>query len=81
MKVLVAHASRYGATQAIAERIAEKLTQARHEARARPVKAATDLAGYQAFVIGSAVYSGKWLKDGTEFVRCNNAGLAAGQPV
>jgi menaquinone-dependent protoporphyrinogen oxidase len=28
MKVLVAHASRYGATQAIAERIAEKLTEA-----------------------------------------------------
>ena len=81
MKVLVAHASRYGATQAIAERIAEKLTQAGHEAQARPVKAVADLAGYQAFVIGSAVYFGKWLKEGREFVRSNRANLAADQPV
>jgi menaquinone-dependent protoporphyrinogen oxidase len=81
MKVLVAYASRYGATRAIAERIAEKLTEAGHEAQARPVKAVTDLAGYQAFVIGSAVYFGKWLKDGTEFVRRNHAGLAADRPV
>jgi menaquinone-dependent protoporphyrinogen oxidase len=81
MKVLVAHASRYGATQAIAERIAEKLTEARHEAAARPVKAVADLASYQAFVIGSAVYFGKWLKQGAEFVRRNRASLAAGRPV
>lgn len=69
MRVLVAHASRYGATQAIAERIAEKLTEAGQEAQARPVKSVTDLADHQAFVIGSAVYFGKWVKDGTEFVR------------
>jgi len=81
MKVLVAHASRYGTTQAIAERIAERLTQAGHEAEARPVKAVADLVGYQAFVIGSAVYFGKWLKEGAEFVRSNRASLAAGQPV
>jgi menaquinone-dependent protoporphyrinogen oxidase len=58
MKVLVAHASRNGATQAIAKRIAEKLAEAGHEAQARPAKSVTDLAGYQAFVIGSAVCFG-----------------------
>jgi menaquinone-dependent protoporphyrinogen oxidase len=51
------------------------LTEVGHEAQARPVTAVTDLAGYQAFVIGSAVYFGNWLEDGTEFVRRNYAGL------
>ena len=32
-------------------------------------------------MIGSAVYFGKWSKEGTEFVRRNRASLAAGQPV
>lgn len=81
MKVLVAHASRYGATREIAERIAEKLTQAGQEAEARPLKEVADLAGYQAFVIGSAVYFGKWLKDGTKFVRRHRASLATDRPV
>ena len=44
------------------------------------MKAVVDLAGYQAFVIGSAVYFGKWLRQGTEFVRRNRASLA-GRPV
>jgi menaquinone-dependent protoporphyrinogen oxidase len=51
------------------------LTEAGQEAQTRPVKSVTDLAGYRAFVIGGAVYFGKWLKDGTEFVRRNHARL------
>lgn len=76
MSILVAYASRYGATRGIAERIATKLRAAGREAEARPLKAAGDLAGYDAFVIGSAVYFGSWLKEATEFVRRNHAVLA-----
>src|SRR6266496_2845499 len=78
--ILVAYASKHGATQQIAERIAEKLRAAGLEAEAQPVQAPVDLAGYDAFVIGSAAYSMHWLKEASEFVRRNRA-LLAGRPV
>lgn len=56
MSTLVAYASKHGATQGIAERIATTLKAAGHEAEARPVEAVDDLTGYDAFVVGSAVY-------------------------
>jgi menaquinone-dependent protoporphyrinogen oxidase len=80
MSVLVAYASRYGATQQIAERIAATLRANGLDAEARPVKAAGDLAGYDAFVVGSAVYYGSWRKDAAEFVR-RNQGILAERPV
>ena len=77
MLVLVAYASKHGATQEIAERIAQTLAAAGHATQARPVTAAGDLADYDAFVIGSAVYVGHWQKEAVEFVRRNRAILAA----
>jgi len=80
MAVLVAYASKHGSTQGIAERIAEKLRQLGKEAEARPVDAVEDPESYEAFVIGSAVYYGSWLKEATEWVYRNQAVLA-GRPV
>jgi len=77
MPVLVVYASKHGATQEIAERIAQTLAAAGQPAQARPVSAAADLAGNGAFVIGSAVYMGHWQKEAAEFVRRNRAVLAA----
>ena len=76
MAVLVAFASKHGATREIARRIAQTLAAAGQPAQARPVTAAGDLAGYGAFVIGSAVYMGHWQKEAAEFVRRNHAMLA-----
>lgn len=76
MRVLVAYASKYGATKEIAERLATRLTAAGHGAELRPVSAAGKLADYDAFVIGSAAYIGHWRKDAAEFVRRNTAALA-----
>ncbi|MDQ3885423.1 MAG: flavodoxin domain-containing protein [Actinomycetota bacterium] len=81
MRVLVAYASRYGATEEITKRISEKLAATGHEAQARPVKEMGDLADYEAFIIGSATYFGKWLREATKFIRQNRAILAAGRPV
>jgi len=78
--MLVAYASKHGATGEIAERIAETLTAAGRHADARPVQEAGDLAGYEGFVIGSAAYSTHWLKDATAFVR-SNRDLLAQRPV
>jgi menaquinone-dependent protoporphyrinogen oxidase len=80
MSILVAYASKHGATRGIAECIAGALAAAGQQAEARPVAAPGDLSGYGAFVIGSAVYMGHWQKEATEFVRRNHAVLA-GRPV
>ncbi len=77
MSVLVAYASKYGATQGIAERVAEVLRAAGRATEVRPTKAVGDLAGFDGVVVGSAAYFGHWLKEATEFVRRYEADLAA----
>jgi menaquinone-dependent protoporphyrinogen oxidase len=76
MTTLVAYASRYGATQGIAERIGARLTGAGQPVELRSVKDAGDLAGYDAFVIGSAAYMGSWLKEAKDFTRAHRAVLS-----
>jgi menaquinone-dependent protoporphyrinogen oxidase len=76
MKILVAYATKHGATEGIAARIGETLVASGHEAKVQPVKGVGDPTGYDAFVIGSAAYMGSWLKEAAEFVRRNQAILA-----
>jgi menaquinone-dependent protoporphyrinogen oxidase len=80
VKVLVAFSSRHGATQGIAERIASTLSAAGHDAAAIPLRDVGDLDGYDAFVVGSAVYMFHWLKEATKFVRHNRT-LLGERPV
>jgi menaquinone-dependent protoporphyrinogen oxidase len=74
--VLVAYASRHGATAGIAERIAAGLRAAGLAAEARPVKDVRDVSGYEAFIIGSAAYMFHWLKEATSFAKRHRAVLA-----
>lgn len=76
MGVLIVHASRYGSTQGIAERIGETLRHHGLEAVVKPVSEADDPAGYDAVVVGSAAYYFHWLKKASEFVRRYRATLA-----
>jgi menaquinone-dependent protoporphyrinogen oxidase len=77
MKVLVVYASRHGATRGIAERIAETLAGRGLEVAVRAAKEAGDVSSFDAFVIGSAAYMGRWLQDATSFVNQHRAVLAA----
>jgi menaquinone-dependent protoporphyrinogen oxidase len=77
MHVLVAYASRHGATQGIAERIAETLRAAGLEAEAVRAAAVSSVAGYDAFDIGSAAYMFHWEKDASGFVRRHREEIAA----
>ena len=77
MSTLVVYASKHGATQGIAERIAATLNEAGQEAKARPVGAVGDLTSYDAFVVGSAVYAADWQKEASAFVQRNRAVLAS----
>jgi menaquinone-dependent protoporphyrinogen oxidase len=76
MSVLVAYATRHGATRGIAERIAERLRAAGLDAEARSAADVRDAARYDAYVVGGAAYMFHWLKDATTFVEKNRALLA-----
>lgn len=76
MKVLVAYATKYGSTEAIAKRIAANLAKQGLSVDARRVATVDDVRGYDAFVVGSAVYIGSWLKDATAFVERNQPVLS-----
>ena len=80
MSILVAYASRHGATGEIAGRIAENLREAGQDAVALPVQDVDDVSDYEGFVLGSATYLGHWLKDATAFVK-GNQDLLARRPV
>lgn len=80
MKILVAYASRHGATKGIAERVAQTLARTGLDVTLRPVDDAGPLDDYGAFVIGSAAYMGGWLGDATAFVR-RHRDILADRPV
>ncbi len=58
--VLVLYASKHGATEEIARAIAGELRKAGHSADCVSADEATDIGSYDAAVVGSAVYMGRW---------------------
>ena len=77
MRVLVGYASRHGATQGIAERIGEQLRAAGLDVDIQTLHNVREPESYDAFVLGSAVYMFRWLKDFTRFVRRHEKLLAS----
>jgi menaquinone-dependent protoporphyrinogen oxidase len=76
MKVLVAYASKYGATGEIAEKIGQVLQQAGLQVDVLPAKTAKDLLSYGAIILGSAAYMFRWLPDAVSFLKKNQSLLA-----
>ena len=68
MKVLVSAASKHGSTRDIAERIAAALVDRGLVAEIVEPENVTTLDGYDAVVVGSAVYAAGWRKEASEFV-------------
>ncbi len=77
--VLVAYASKYGATAGIAERIGEVLRDAGLPAEVVPAAKVRDLAPYGAVVLGSAAYMFRWRKEAAKLLKALAA--EAGRPV
>ena len=75
MTVLVSAASKHGATAAIAERIAKGLTERGVPAVVRPIDELEGLEGYDAVVLGSGIYAGRWLEPAKRFIDRNIDGL------
>ena len=75
-QVLVAYATKYGATTEIAETIGQVLRQAGLQADVLPADRVSDLGAYSAVVLGSAVYIGQWRKEAVKFLKDNETALA-----
>ncbi|WP_296601885.1 flavodoxin domain-containing protein [Nocardioides sp.] len=75
MSVLVAYASRYGATRQIAQHIAAVLTVAGLDVRVRPTTVVDDVRGHEAVILGSSVYRGHWMEQATAFVDLHHDAL------
>ncbi len=76
MRVLVASASRHHGTREIAEVIATGLIRRGLEAEAVPVERVTNLSGFDAVVLGSAVYMGRWLGTARRFAQIHASALS-----
>jgi menaquinone-dependent protoporphyrinogen oxidase len=61
MRILVSAASKHGATAEIARDIADVLAELGHETSVQPPDHVDAVDGYDAVVLGSAVYAGHWL--------------------
>ncbi len=61
MNILVTTASKHGATGEIGEIIAGVLRDAGHEVETRPPQEVRTLEAYDAVILGSGVYAGRWL--------------------
>ena len=77
MKILVAVASRHGSTHEIANALARQLGRAGHTVDVQTVDDNPTVEAYDAAVIGSAVYMGKWLPQAKQFVDLHQEQLAA----
>ena len=75
MRVLVAYATKNGATAGIAQAIGEELGRMGLQADVRLAKEAPDVRGYDAVILGSAVYIGRWRKEALRFASRNAAEL------
>lgn len=74
--VQVVYASRHGGTAGIAKRIAEVLESEGADVVVADAAERPDPSAFDGYVVGSGVYLGSWLKEGTEFLERNRSTLA-----
>lgn len=77
MRILVTAASKHGSTSEIAEAIGAELGARGLEVTVAPVQEVGGIDGYDAVVLGSAVYLGKWVKPAKEFAVREAAALVS----
>jgi menaquinone-dependent protoporphyrinogen oxidase len=75
MKVLVAVASKHGATTEIGQVIEASIRSSGLDAELRQIDEVRGLGAYAAVVIGSGVYAGHWMRPAREFVEVHEGAL------
>ncbi len=69
MRVLVTVGSKRGGTTGLGDMVAEDLRAEGFEVEQRPPRQVKELKGYDAVVVGGALYALRWHKDARRFVR------------
>lgn len=81
MLVMIGYASAHGSTEEIARRMADRLHAYGHSVDVRPLdKPMEALVLYDAFILGSAVHGGAWLRKATDFAT-READILSRRPV
>ena len=75
-RVLVTYGSKHESTAEIAQRIGERLREAGHQVDVKPARSAGDIEGYDAVIVGAAVYMARWHRDARRFVKRHRKQLA-----
>lgn len=75
-RVLVAHGSVRGGTAQIAEWIADELRTCGHDVDVRPAGGRGQLAGYDAIVLGGALYMNRWHRGARRMARLQRRALS-----
>lgn len=75
MKILVTTASKHGATAEIGDAIAGKLREHEFEVEVHEPGDVASLDGYDAVILGSAVYAGRWMDSARRFSERHHAAL------
>jgi menaquinone-dependent protoporphyrinogen oxidase len=71
MRTLVTVASKHGGTEEIGQQIAATLRAAGHQVDCTVPEAVESVAGYDAVVVGSGLYMGRWMGTARDFVEAN----------
>jgi len=66
--ILLTYATRFGSTQEVAEAITSVLREAGIEVEIQPMQEVRSLNGYDAVVMGAALYNTRWHQDAHEFL-------------
>jgi menaquinone-dependent protoporphyrinogen oxidase len=75
-RVLVTYGSKHGSTAEIAAAVADTLREHGLEADCLAAGEVDDLAGYDAVILGSAVYMRRWRREARRFLRHHGSALA-----
>jgi len=75
-KILIVYAGRYGSTAEVAKSIEQELGQCRAAVDVRPAKDITEISSYDAVIVGSAIYYGKWLPEAVKFMETHKEVLS-----
>ncbi len=74
-RILIAYASRHGATAEVAEAIRDTLSSGGVDVELASLTEIKSLDGYRAVVIGAPIYSANWMPEATDFVKKHQAAL------
>ena len=75
-EILCAYASKHGSTREVAEAIGAALRDRGLAVDIGPASAVDDVSGYDAVVLGGALYTGRWHPDARRFLRRHARALA-----